>query len=170
MKPIKVMSPSRQNYFFKKFIHLFIFSYIGSLLLCEGFLQLQRAGATLHCSAWASHCGLSLLQSMGSRRVNFSSCGTQAQQLWLTGLVAPWHMGSSRTRARTHVPCIGRRFLTTAPPGKSPKTTIENKLPLKVNMTHFSEFSMPTPLCDDNSPTIFLYSNFYSNTFIYIAL
>ena len=27
------------------------------------------------------------------------------------GLVAPWHVGSSRTRARTRVPCIGRRIL-----------------------------------------------------------
>ena len=27
------------------------------------------------------------------------------------GLVAPRHMGSSRTRARTRVPCIGRRIL-----------------------------------------------------------
>ena len=26
------------------------------------------------------------------------------------GLVAPWHVGSSWTRARTHVPCIGRRI------------------------------------------------------------
>ena len=26
-------------------------------------------------------------------------------------LVAPWHVGSSRTRARTRVPCIGRRTL-----------------------------------------------------------
>ena len=30
-------------------------------------------------------------------------------QLWLTGLVAPRHVGSSQTRARTHVPCIGRQ-------------------------------------------------------------
>ena len=29
----------------------------------------------------------------------------------LTGLVAPWHVGSSQTRARTHVPCIGRQIL-----------------------------------------------------------
>ena len=35
----------------------------------------------------------------------------QAQKLWRTGLVAPWHVGSSRTRARTCVPCIGRRIL-----------------------------------------------------------
>ena len=27
------------------------------------------------------------------------------------GLVAPWHVGSSGTRARTRVPCIGRRIL-----------------------------------------------------------
>ena len=31
--------------------------------------------------------------------------------MWLTGLVALWHVGSSRTRARTRVPCIGRRIL-----------------------------------------------------------
>ena len=31
--------------------------------------------------------------------------------MWLTGLVAPWHVGSSQTRARTRVPCIGRRIL-----------------------------------------------------------
>ena len=31
--------------------------------------------------------------------------------MWHTGLVALWHMGSSQTRARTHVPCIGRWIL-----------------------------------------------------------
>ena len=31
--------------------------------------------------------------------------------MWCTGLVAPWHVGSSRTRARTRVPRIGRRIL-----------------------------------------------------------
>ena len=35
----------------------------------------------------------------------------QAQQLWLTGPVAPRHVGSSQTRARTRVPCIGGRTL-----------------------------------------------------------
>ena len=29
--------------------------------------------------------------------------------LWLTGLVAPQHVGFSQTRARTRVPCIGRQ-------------------------------------------------------------
>ena len=43
------------------FIYLFILGCVGSSFLCEGFLQLLRAGATLHRSARASHChGLSL--------------------------------------------------------------------------------------------------------------
>ena len=29
--------------------------------------------------------------------------------MWLTGSVAPRHVGSSQTRARTRVPCIGRQ-------------------------------------------------------------
>ena len=52
----------------------------------------------------------------GPLTVAASRCGaqtpdTQGQQLWLTGLVAPWHVGSSQTRARTRVPCIGRQIL-----------------------------------------------------------
>ena len=31
--------------------------------------------------------------------------------MWLTGPVAPWHVGSSQTGARTRVPCIGRQIL-----------------------------------------------------------
>ena len=52
----------------------------------------------------------------GPLTVTASRCGAQApdvqaQQLWLTGLVAPRHVGSSQTRARTRVPCIGRQIL-----------------------------------------------------------
>ena len=32
----------------------------------------------------------------------------QTRRLSNCGLVAPQHVGSSQTRARTHVPCIGR--------------------------------------------------------------
>ncbi|XP_073647756.1 clathrin heavy chain linker domain-containing protein 1 isoform X9 [Tursiops truncatus] len=35
----------------------------------------------------------------------------QAQRPWLTGPAAPRHVGSSRTGARSRVPCIGRRTL-----------------------------------------------------------
>ena len=31
--------------------------------------------------------------------------------MWLTGIVAPQHVGSSQTRARTRVPCISRQIL-----------------------------------------------------------
>ena len=44
-----------------------------------------------------------LLRGTGSRRTG--------SVVWLTGLVAPWHVGSSQTRARTCVPCIGRQIL-----------------------------------------------------------
>ena len=45
-----------------------------------------------------------------------SCCGAQApdaqaQQLWLTGAVAPRHVGSPQTRTRTRVPCISRQIL-----------------------------------------------------------
>ena len=92
-----------KNYYL--FIYLFIyFGCVGSSFLCKGFLQLRQAGATLHHGARASHYH------------GLSCCGAQApdaqaQQLWLTGLVAPRHVGSSQTRARTRVPCIGRQTL-----------------------------------------------------------
>ena len=81
----------------------------------EGHSPLQCAGLSL---PWPL-----LLQSTGSRRADFSSCGmwaqqpwlmgsrAQAQQLWHRSPVALRHVGSSRTRARTRVPCIGRRIL-----------------------------------------------------------
>ena len=86
------------------FFNLFIFGCVGSSFLCEGFLQLWQAGATLHRGARASHYrGLSCCRAQAP--------DAQAQQLWLTGLVAPRQVGSSQTRARTRVPCIGRQIL-----------------------------------------------------------
>ena len=65
---------------------------------------MRQAGATLHRGAWASHYrGLSCC---GAQAPN-----TQAQSFLLMGLVAPRHVGSSQTRARTRVPCIGRQIL-----------------------------------------------------------
>ena len=88
------------------------------------FLQLRRAEITLRCGAWASHCGgFSCCGAWALGWAGFSSCGTLAQQLWLTGSrvqaqqlwrtrsVALQHVGSSRTRDQTRVPCIGRWIL-----------------------------------------------------------
>ena len=101
--------------FFYKFIY-FIFGCVGSSLLHAGFLQLWRAGATLHCGAWASHCsGFSCCRAcaLGARAQKLWLVGSspQVQQLWRMDLVAQRHVGSSWTRAQTHVPCIGRQIL-----------------------------------------------------------
>ena len=92
------------NFFLIYLFYLFIFDCVGSSFLREGSLQLRQAGATLHRSARAS------------RHRGLSCCGAQApdaqaQQLWLTGVVAPRHVGSSQTRAQTRAPCIGRQIL-----------------------------------------------------------
>ena len=49
----------------------------------------------------------------------------QAQQPWLTGPVAPWHVGSSQTRARTRVPCIGRQILNHCATREAPSLHFE---------------------------------------------
>ena len=60
-----------------------------------------------------------------------SCCGAQApdaqaQQLWLTGLVAPRHVGSSQTRARTRVPCISRQILNHCATREAPVNFLKN--------------------------------------------
>ena len=112
-------------------IYLFIFGCVESQLLHAGFLQLWRAGLlfiAVHrllivvASLVVEH-GLQVHRLQQLWHAGFSSCGTwaqqlwlagsraQAQQLWRTGLVDPQHVGSSWTRARTRVPCIGRQIL-----------------------------------------------------------
>ena len=70
----------------------------------------------LRCYAWAfSSCGeWGLLSSCVARASHCGEHGLQAhglQYLQCLGLVAPWHVESSRIRDRTHVPCIGRQIL-----------------------------------------------------------
>ena len=101
------------------FLNLFIFGCIGSSFLCEGLLLLRQVGATLHRGVQASHYrGLSCCRAQAP--------DAQAQQLWLTGLVAPWHVGSSQTRARTHVPCIGRQILNHCATGETPECILKS--------------------------------------------
>lgn len=47
------------------------------------------------------------------------SAWARAQQLRLLGAVAQQQVGSSQTQDQPGVPCTGRRFSTTGPPGKS---------------------------------------------------
>ena len=86
------------------FFFFLIYGCVGSSPLCEGFLQLRQVGATPHRGARASH-------HRGLSRCGAQAPDAQAQQLWLTGPVAPRHVGSSQTRARTRVPRTGRQTL-----------------------------------------------------------
>ena len=69
----------------------------------QGYLLLWCSGFSLR---W-----LLLLQRTGSRHAGFMSFGAWTQQLWHRGLAALWHVWSSQTRDRTHVPCIDRQIL-----------------------------------------------------------
>ena len=76
------------------FLGLFLFIYfccIGSMLLLMGFLYLQWAGATLHYSAWASHCS------------GISCCGAQVLGTWALVIAACW-LSSCGVRA---LGCVG---------------------------------------------------------------
>ena len=89
------------------FFCLFCFYFLAVLGLhfcARAFSSCGKWGTTLHRGARAFHyCGLSCCGAQAP--------DAQAQQLWLTGLVAPQHVGSSQTRAQTRVPCIGRQIL-----------------------------------------------------------
>ena len=111
--------------FFFVFLNLFIYFWLRWVFVAARGLSLVAAsgGYSLSRCPGFSLWWCLLLGSTGSRRVGFSSCGSRAQQLWLvgsraqaqqlqhSGLVALRQVGSSRTRARTHVPCIGRQIL-----------------------------------------------------------
>ena len=111
--------------FFKFLFTLFVYFWLRWVFVaaCGLFLVVASRGYSSLWCAGQSLWWLLLLQSMGSRRMGFSSCGMRAQQLWLTGsraqaqwlwrmgLVALQHVGSSWTRAQTHAPCIGRQIL-----------------------------------------------------------
>ena len=145
------------NLFFFFFLSFFI--WLGWVFVAARGLSLVAvSGATLRCGVRTCHFSLRwllLLQSTGSRHMGFSTCGTQAQLLWLvgsraqvqqswrTGFVAPQHVGSSQTRAQTCVPCIGRRILNHC-------TTREVLLLLFYNGLPFCYITLYGPKIDRN--------------------
>ena len=56
----------------------------------------------------------------------------QAQQLCRTGLVAPQHVRSSRTRARTCVPCVDRQILNHCATRQAPTLFLINNIYLVI--------------------------------------
>ena len=113
------------------FFYLFNFGCIGFSLLHASCLQLQRAGATLHCSAQTSHCSgfcCCGAQALGARASvvvehglsswasqalehRLSSCGT-----WSQLLHGMWDLPEPGLEPMS--PALAGGFLTTAPPRK----------------------------------------------------
>ena len=75
------------------------------------------------CGTRASHC-------CGLSRCGAQATDAQAQRPWLTGRAAPRYVGSSRTGARTYVPCIGRRTLNHCATREAPYQTFYVRLQL----------------------------------------
>ena len=80
-------------------------------------VAVSRGYSSLRCLGF-SCCGAQVLGVLALviAAHRLSSCGSWAlepwiQKLWCTSLFAPWHMESSQTRDRTHIPCIGRQIL-----------------------------------------------------------
>ena len=96
------------------FLAMFVLVGVWAFSSCSKWGQLSSCKLASHCS------GLSCCRVWALGLLGFSSCNTQAQQLWLlgfraqaqllwhTGLVAPQNVGSSWTRGWTQVSCIGR--------------------------------------------------------------
>ena len=107
------------DFFFFFLIHFWL-HWVFVAVRRPSLVAASRGYSSLRCVGFSLQWSL-LLWSIGSRCVGLSGCGTRAQQPWLadcraqaqqlrcTGLVAPWHVGSSWTRARTLVPCTGGR-------------------------------------------------------------
>ena len=122
--------PREAFYFFSiNFIYLFIFGCVGSSLLCGLSLVGGNGGySSLRCGGFSLQ-WLLLLRSTGSRGEGFSSCGTRTQLLWRMGLVAPRHVGYSRTRVRTCVPCIGRWILNHCATREAQRSFLKEEFP-----------------------------------------
>ena len=99
-----------KDFFKNLFIYLFIFGCVGSSFLCEDFLQLWRAGATLHHGARASVAASPVAEHRLQTR-SLSSCGSRAQLLR-----SMWDL--PRPGFEPVSPALAGRFSTTAPPGK----------------------------------------------------
>ena len=82
---------------------------------CAGFSLVVAGGILSGCGAQASQCGFSgedwALKVRGLQQLQLPGSRAQAWSLWATGLAVPQQVGSSYTRNRTPVSCIGRQIL-----------------------------------------------------------
>ena len=87
-------------------------SLLGLCCCMQAFSSCREWGLLSGCGVQASHCnGFSCWGAWAPGHEGFSCRSTQAEQLWHTGLVAPWHLESSWARDQTCISCIGRQIL-----------------------------------------------------------
>ena len=100
-----------------------LFLAVLSLHCCAGFslVAMSRSYPSLQCMGFSLR-WLPLLQSIGSRVHRIQQCGSWAleNQLWYTGLVGSWCVGSSWIRDQTHISCVGRWILYHCTTRKAP--------------------------------------------------
>ena len=103
------------------YIHTYIYISISILTVLGlwgwAFSSWSKWGLLSGCRAQTSHCS------------GFHCCGAWVLERWASAVVVHGLVAteSSQTRGWTHVPRIGRRILTTGPPGKSKLTTVLNE-------------------------------------------
>ena len=110
----KIPPLSYTGYFYSIYIYLFVCLFMAALGLhccARSFSSCSEQGLLFVEMHRLLIAVASLVRSMGSQYAGFSSCSMRAQWLWRTGPAAPRHVGSSWTRAQTHVSCIGRWIL-----------------------------------------------------------
>ena len=98
-------------------LYIYIYIFFKPLIIIYLFIYLVVLGLRLCARAPASRGKRGPLPTAVRGPLTITAptpgCGAQtpdaqAQQPWPTGLVAPWHVGSSQTRARTRVPRTSR--------------------------------------------------------------
>ena len=93
-------------------------------------VQASHWGGFSHCRAWALE-----TQALEVAVRGLISCDT-----W--GLLASWHVGSSRTRGQSNILCI--TFLTIGPPGKPPLEMFFIKTSSMLEVSLSAAFSPPS--------------------------
>ena len=122
----------RYNFLKINLLILFIYLFLAALGLCcctwafstcseQGLLFIAVRGLLIAVASLVAEHGL---QAHGLQQLWLSGSRAQDQQLQCTGLVALRHVGSSQTRARTCVPCIGRQILNQCAIRETQKDTI----------------------------------------------
>ena len=106
---MRVQVSPKHLFFLNKFIYLFIYLFLFSAVLglrfcARAFSSCGKRGPLFIAVRGSLTIAVSLVAEHRLQMRRLSSCGS-------TGLVAPWHVGSSQTRAQTRVPCISRQSL-----------------------------------------------------------